>query len=610
MCGIVGACTRENVTQILLQGLRRLSYRGADSAGIAVQTANNTIARVRKKGAVEELNGSASAQRLQGFTGIAHTRWATHGEPSVRNAQPHLSNGEICLVHNGIIENYEALKRELQELGYGFSSDTDSETIVHLIHHFYQASEGLFAAVMQAVQRLEGAYAISVMAASEPGKIIVARKGCPVVVGLGNGANYLASDVLTLRALTDRFLILEEGELAEITPDDVTLRQLDGTRLERQPEYITDSIDELDKGHYEHFMAKEIHEQPQVVKNTLEGRVTAQSVLEQSFGVNAPEVLRSIESISIVGCGTAYYAGYIAKYWLEELANIRCNAEIASEFRYRNPVVPPNSLFITLSQSGETADTLASLRMAKERGFAHTMTICNVATSTLVRESEMPFLMRAGVEVSVASTKAFVAMLIDLLLLAVVIARHRGLAKSTETEIVQALQDLDKTIANVLELDDDMKQLAQNFVHCQHALFLGRGTQYPVALEGALKLKEISYLHAEGYPAGELKHGPLALVDNDMPVVAVAPSNELLEKVQSNIEEVRARGAHLYVLTDCDSGIQAKDQVTVIEVPKVHSLLAPIINVIPLQLLAYHVAMARGCEVDQPRNLAKSVTVE
>lgn len=610
MCGIIGACTNKDVVELLLQGLSRLSYRGYDSAGIALQTSAGTIKRARRTGTVDDLRSSPNAQTLAGVTGIAHTRWATHGEPSVRNAQPHLSNGEICLVHNGIIENYDELKTELQDLGYGFSSDTDSETIVHLIHHYRAANENLLGAVLQAVKKLEGAYAISVIAHNEENKIVVARQGCPVVIGVGENANYVASDVLTLRPLTDRFMILEEGELAEITPDEVRLYGSDGGKIERETEQITDTIDELDKGPFEHFMAKEIHDQPQVVRDTLEGRITTQAVLENALGVHAPEIFRSVEGVSIVGCGTAYYAGYIAKYWIEELAGLSCTAEIASEFRYRNTVVKPNSLFLTLSQSGETADTLAALRVAKERGFAHTMTICNVATSTLVRESELPFLMRAGVEVSVASTKAFVAMLVDLLLIALVLARNTGKSAGLEQEVVHALHSLSATLSRVLELDSTMKSLSKEFLHCHHALFLGRGTQYPIALEGALKLKEISYLHAEGYPAGELKHGPLALVDSDMPVVAVAPSNELLEKVQSNIEEVRARGAHLYVFSDSDSGIRDKDQVTVIEVPKVHPLLAPIVYIIPLQLLAYHVAAAKGYDVDQPRNLAKSVTVE
>lgn len=610
MCGIIGACTNEDVVELLLQGLGRLSYRGYDSAGIAVQTSGGNLARVRRTGTVDDLRASPTTQSIQGVTGIAHTRWATHGEPNVRNAQPHLSSEEICIVHNGIIENFEELKTELQDLGYGFSSDTDSETIVHLIHHYRDSNNDLLGAVLETVKRLEGAYAISAISRDESNKIVVARQGCPVVIGLSDNANYVASDVLTLRPLTDQFMILEEGDIAEITPDNVRLFTNDGSKINRQPETITDTIDELDKGQYDHFMAKEIHEQPQVVRDTLEGRITSHSVLENALGVHAPEIFQQIESVSIVGCGTAYYAGYIAKYWIEELANLSCTAEIASEFRYRNTVVKPNSLFLTLSQSGETADTLAALRVAKERGYDHTMTICNVATSTIVRESELPFLMRAGVEVSVASTKAFIAMLVDLLLIALVLARNNNQSSELEREVVQALGELDTTLSQVLELDSTMKELSNNFLHCHHALFLGRGTQYPIALEGALKLKEISYLHAEGYPAGELKHGPLALVDSDMPVVAVAPSNDLLEKVQSNIEEVRARGAHLYVLADSESGFQNKEQVTVIEVPKVHPLLAPIVYVIPLQLLAYHVAAAKGYDVDQPRNLAKSVTVE
>ena len=610
MCGIIGATTHENVVDLLLDGLGRLSYRGYDSAGIAIQTGNRKIERLRKLGTVDELVTASNTKNLSGTTGIAHTRWATHGQPNVRNAQPHVSNGDICVVHNGIIENYEALKTELQELGYGFSSDTDSETIVHLIHYHYQESGDLRLAVQNAVNRLEGQYAIGVIARSEPQKIVVAREGCSVVIGLGEGGNYIASDVLTLRPLTDRFLVLEEGEIAEITPESVQLFNSKGHAVERQPETITVAVDVMDTGGYESFMAKEIHEQPRVVRDTLEGRVTSSSVLARSLSLRADEIFPHIEDVTIVGCGTAFYAGSIAKYWIEDLAKISCTAEIASEFRYRNTVVKPNSLFLTLSQSGETADTIAALRIAKARGYSHTMTICNVATSTLVRESELPLLMRAGVEVSVASTKAFVAMLVNLLLVALVLARQQTDSRRFEQHVVQALHELDKTLADVLRLDATIQQLAAKFIDCDHALFLGRGTQYPVALEGALKLKEISYLHAEGYPAGELKHGPLALVDQNMPVIAVAPSNQLLEKVLSNLEEVRARGAHLYVFADSESGIQTREQVTVFELPKVHSLLAPIVYVIPLQLLAYHVARSKKHDVDQPRNLAKSVTVE
>ena len=610
MCGIIGACTNENVVGLLLDGLARLSYRGYDSAGIAVQTNEGGISRIRRSGTVDDLSSSLNTVVLKGTTGMAHTRWATHGEPSVRNAQPHLSNNEIALVHNGIIENHEKLKTELQDFGYGFSSDTDSETIVHLIHYYKESGEDLLSATRHAMSRLEGAFAISVMARDEANLIIVARQGCPVVIGLGEGANYLASDIQTLRPLTDRFIVLEEREIATITPTQVSLFSEDGSVLNRSEEKITEVIDDLSMAGYAHFMAKEIHEQPRVVRDTLEGRVTSQSVLDRAFGVRAPSILQNIQSVSIVSCGTAYYAGYIAKYWIEEIADVTCSAEIASEFRYRKTVVQPNSLFLALSQSGETADTLAALRIAKERGYAHTMSICNVATSTLVRETELPFLMHAGVEVSVASTKAFIAMLVDLLLIALVLARYRKESKLLEREVVEALHELDSTLSQVIKLDARMKELSMEFRDCHHALFLGRGTQYPIALEGALKMKELSYLHAEGYPAGELKHGPLALVDNDMPVIAVAPSNDLMEKVQSNIEEVRARGARLYVLTDRDSRFHVKSEVTVIKVPKVHPLLAPIVYVVPLQMLAYHVATAKGYDVDHPRNLAKSVTVE
>ncbi|MCY4656961.1 MAG: glutamine--fructose-6-phosphate transaminase (isomerizing) [Gammaproteobacteria bacterium] len=610
MCGIVGATTNQNVVDLLLEGLERLSYRGYDSAGIAVQTGDGAISRVRKSGTVSELCNAVETTEIRGTTGIAHTRWATHGIPSVRNAQPHLSNREICIVHNGIIENFETLRAELQDLGYGFTSETDSESIVHLMHHCYQDSKDLLDAVLQTTKKLEGAYAFCVISRDRPHEIVVARQGCPVVIGLGEDGNYVASDVLTLRVLTDQFIILNEGDIAVISPERVCVYDQDGKEIPKVPEKITDVVDEMDKGDYEFYMEKEIYDQPQVVRDTLEGRVTANSILARSLGRNAPEVLSSIEEITIVGCGTAYYAGAIAKYWIEELANIPCSADIASEFRYRHSGAKPKSLFLTLSQSGETADTLEALRVSKERGFAHTMTICNVATSTLVRESDIAVLMHAGIEVSVASTKAFVAMLIDLLLLAVLLARFRRNDVDLESEVVQALHQLDSTIAEVLKLSSRMKELAREFVDRDHALFLGRGTQYPIALEGALKLKEISYLHAEGYPAGELKHGPLALVDDNMPVIAVAPSNQLLEKVISNLEEVRARGARLYVFADREFGMADREGVTVIELPKVHPLLVPIIYVIPLQLLAYHVAVARNNDPDKPRNLAKSVTVE
>ena len=611
MCGIVGAAARRDVPPILLAGLERLEYRGYDSAGIAVQTNGvASIDRRRTLGKVAELLDDVRRDPMSGHSGIAHTRWATHGAPSERNAHPHNSSDRICLVHNGIIENFELLRDELRASGYEFMSETDSEVIVHLVDSYYAESEDLLSAVKEAIGRLEGAYAIGVMCSDEPGRIVAARLGSPLVVGVGIGEHYIASDVLALRPVTDRFIYLEEGDLVDITADALSFWNVEDESVIRTSIRIQSGVDEADKGAYRHHMQKEIHEQALVVRRTLEGRVGAERVLEGALGVEASAILDETDSITLVACGTSYYAASVARYWMEEIAGIQCNVEIASEFRYRSLVVPPKALFLTLSQSGETADTLAALRIARESGFAHTMTICNVPTSSLARESELAFLMNAGVEIGVASTKAFTAQLVDLLLLTILLARRRGLGSSKELQLVNALRQLDKLIDEVLMLDSDIARLAQDFMDRPHALFLGRGPLFPVALEGALKLKEITYIHAEGYPAGELKHGPLALVDEDMPVVAVAPGNELLEKVRSNLQEVRARGGRLYVFADAGAGFQSTDDISVIELPTIHETLAPILYTIPLQLLAYHVAVLRGTDVDQPRNLAKSVTVE
>ena len=611
MCGIVGATTQREVLAILMEGLRRLEYRGYDSAGVAVQGSSSCALQcVRRMGKVSDLQDALNGQSLAGRTGIAHTRWATHGEPSEANAHPHVSNDSICVVHNGIIENYESLRDELIALGYEFASDTDSETIAHLIHYHYQDQQDLSNAVTAARERLEGAFAIAVIANDAPNEIVAVRQGCPLVVGLGLGEHFVASDVVALRPVTDRFIFLHEGDMVRISPDALAIYDQTNQPVERDPETVRVHADDMEKGSFRHFMAKEIHEQPRVIRNTLEGRIGSDRILENAFGIRAREILDETQSVTIVGCGTSYYAACVAKYWLEDIAQIPCNAEIASEFRYRNLVVPPNSLFVSLSQSGETADTIAALRVAKERGFKHTMVISNVLNSTLTRESELPVMMNAGMEVSVASTKAFTAMLADLLLLAVLLGRRRGLEAEREAQIVRELHSLDRVVYRALGLDRRLRQLAEEFMHKHHVLFLGRGSQYPIACEGALKLKELSYIHAEGYPTGELKHGPLALVDADMPVIAVAPSNELLEKVQSNIEEVKARGGMLYVFADGEAGFQTSDNMQVIEVPKVDDLLAPIVYVVPLQLLAYHVAVQKGTDVDQPRNLAKSVTVE
>ena len=547
---------------------------------------------------------------MKGHSGIAHTRWATHGAPSEQNAHPHISNDRICLVHNGIIENFESLRDELIGLGREFTSETDSEVIVHLVDSYYEESKDLLRAVREAIQRLEGAYAIGVMCRDDPGRIVAARLGSPLVVGMGIGEHYIASDVLALRPVTDRFIYLEEGDLVDITADALSFWNVEDESVIRTSVRIQVGTDEADKGQYRHYMHKEIHEQAAVVRRTLEGRIGTERVLEAALGVEASTILDETESIMLVGCGTSYYAASVARYWIEEIAGISCNVEIASEFRYRSLVVPPKALFVSLSQSGETADTLAALRIAGDAGFAHTVTICNVPTSSLARESELAFLMNAGVEIGVASTKAFTAQLVDLLLLTILLARRRGLASSKEMELVKELRQLDKAIDEVLMLDSEIALLAQDFMDRPHALFLGRGPLFPVALEGALKLKEITYIHAEGYPAGELKHGPLALVDEDMPVVAIAPGNELLEKVRSNLQEVRARGGRLYVFADAAAGFESTNDVSVVELPTIHQTLAPILYTVPLQLLAYHVAVLRGTDVDQPRNLAKSVTVE
>jgi glucosamine--fructose-6-phosphate aminotransferase (isomerizing) len=609
MCGIVGAVADREVPGILLACLQRLEYRGYDSAGIAVLSQDGLEIR-KNVGKVKQLCDDVTASPLSGRIGIAHTRWATHGAPTEFNAHPHVSNGRIALAHNGIIENYRELREELIGLGYEFGSETDSETIAHLVDHHYGESGSLLEAVRTTIRRLEGAYAIGVVAADDPSRIIAARMGSPLVIGKGIGANFVASDALALRPVTDRFLYLEEGDLVEITRTGISIWNMADESVIRSTVKVELGHDDVDRGNYRHFMQKEIHQQPKVMHDTLEGRIGTTRVLERAFGASAPEIFDQTDAVTIAACGTSYYAGLVAKYWIEELAGIPCSVEIASEFRYRNVAVAPNSLFVTLTQSGETADTLAALRVAKEIGFANTLTLCNVASSSTVRESDLALMLQAGTEVGVASTKAFTAMLADLLLLAMLIGRRHGMPEETETEVVTALHALPDAVDAALALDDRVHKLAERFAEKHHALFLGRGPMYPIALEGALKLKEISYIHAEGYPAGELKHGPLALVDDDMPVIAVAPNDDLLEKLQSNLEEVRARGGELYVFADPQSGFRDEEDVTVITLPEVGRLLAPIVYVVPLQLLAYHVAVLKGTDVDQPRNLAKSVTVE
>ncbi|MYD96536.1 MAG: glutamine--fructose-6-phosphate transaminase (isomerizing) [Gammaproteobacteria bacterium] len=609
MCGIVGAVAGREVPAILLEGLQRLEYRGYDSAGIAVANGSG-IERRRTIGRVRELAESLEAKPLAGHSGIAHTRWATHGRPSIENAHPHMSGGRIGLVHNGIIENHEELRDELSEAGYEFDSGTDSEVIAHLIDRCAGEEEDLLEAVRKAVRRLDGAYALGVIFRDDPGRMVGVRVGSPLVVGVGIGENFIASDALALRAVTDRFIYLEQGDLVDLTARSISIWNVDDRAVVRSTVRVEPSGDAADKGNYRHHMEKEIHEQPEAISDTLEGRLGRDHVLEPAFGIDAKRVFDDTQAVTIAACGTAYYAGCIARYWIEELAGIPCSVEIASEFRYRKFVKPPGGLFVTISQSGETADTLAAHAIAREAGFAHTLTVCNVPTSTQVRESDLAVLTHAGTEICVASTKAFTTQLTVLMMLAILLARRAGLGADRERELVQALRTLPDIVAETLLLDQRITDLAMAFMHRHHALFLGRGAHYPVALEGALKLKEISYIHAEGYPAGELKHGPLALVDEDMPVVAVAPGDELVKKVRSNLAEVRARGGQLYVFADADAGIAEADGVTVIEVPKVHELLAPIVYTVPLQLLAYHTAVLKGTDVDQPRNLAKSVTVE
>ncbi len=609
MCGIVGAVADREVSGILVAGLQRLEYRGYDSAGVAILSDGGLAVR-KTVGKVAELCDRLTAEPAMGRIGIAHTRWATHGVPSEANAHPHVSSDRIALVHNGIIENFEELRTELQAAGYQFRSETDSEVIVHLVDQQYQQCNDLLEAVRTSVKRLEGAYAIGVVAADDPGRIIAARMGSPLVVGKGIGENFIASDTLALRPVTDRFIYLEEGDLVEVTRSNVAIWNLEDESVVRSTVRVQAEQDDVDRGNYRHFMQKEIHQQPRVLMDTLEGRIGRSRVLEHAFGTGAQEIFDATQAVTIAACGTSYYAGLVAKYWIEELAGIPCHVEIASEFRYRRVAVIPGSLFVTLTQSGETADTLAALRVAKEIGYEHTLTICNVATSTTVRESELALMLNAGTEVGVASTKAFTAMLADLLLLALLIGRRHGMSETQEADAVAALQQLSEAVERALALDDRVRRLAERFVEKHHALFLGRGPMFPIAMEGALKLKEISYIHAEGYPAGELKHGPLALVDDDMPVIAVAPNDELLEKLQSNLQEVRARGGQLFVFADPASGFRDEDDITVVTLPEVEPLLAPIVYVVPLQLLAYHVAVLKGTDVDQPRNLAKSVTVE
>jgi glucosamine--fructose-6-phosphate aminotransferase (isomerizing) len=610
MCGIVGAIAQRDVAGILVEGLRRLEYRGYDSAGVAILMSDGTFQRQRNVGKVQALANALQTNPCVGGIGIAHTRWATHGEPNEANAHPHTSSEQITVVHNGIIENYLTLKEKLTEIGYVFKSDTDTEVIAHLIHHERKSTTSLLEAFRKAIRQLEGAYGTVAMDTADPERLVAARSGSPLVIGYGIGENFLASDQLALLPVTNRFSFLEEGDIAELTRHDVNIFDVNNEAVTREITESDITHDAGDKGAFKHYMLKEIYEQPVAIKNTLNGRIENGEVLTNTFGEQADKVLKGIDHVQIIACGTSYHSGMVARYWFEHYAGVSCNVEIASEFRYRESYVYNNALIVTISQSGETADTLAALRLAKELGYKSSLTICNVPGSSLVRESDLAYMMEAGVEIGVASTKAFTVQLAGLLLLVVAIGKHKGLTADQETMIVSALQSLPAKIEQTLDMDAAIQQLAEDFADKQHSLFLGRGDQYPIAMEGALKLKEISYIHAEAYAAGELKHGPLALIDADMPVIVVAPDNDLMEKLHSNVEEVRARGGLMYVFADKAAKFQSDATMKVLDVPNCDDIVAPILYSVPLQLLSYYVALIKGTDVDQPRNLAKSVTVE
>jgi glucosamine--fructose-6-phosphate aminotransferase (isomerizing) len=611
MCGIVGVVAERNAVPILMEGLRRLEYRGYDSAGLAVLKPGHDLRRLRTVGKVEALQAALDAAPIDGPVGIAHTRWATHGVPTTRNAHPHVSRDGIAIVHNGIIENHAALRAELIALGYGFESETDTEVIAHRIHHHLTRAATLFEAVQRTVAELHGAYALAVISQADPECIVLAREGCPVVVGLGIDENFVASDVAALLPVTRRFMFLEEGDVALVRRRGVKIVDAHGATVARAIRESDLSADAVERGRYRHFMLKEIHEQPRAIAATLDARIAGARLLEAAFGPTAERIFNQVKAVHIVACGTSFHAGLVASHFLEQVCRLPARVEIASEYRYRDPVVTPDTLFVTLSQSGETADTLAALRNAKQAGYLATLTICNVAESSMVRESELVLLTRAGPEIGVASTKAFTTQLTALGLLVVALAKPRFSDPALELELVRQLLELPGLVERTLELDRTIRSLAESFADKHHALFLGRGPLHAIAMEGALKLKEISYIHAEAYAAAELKHGPLALVDDDMPVVAVAPNNELLEKLKSNLEEVRARGGKLIVFAAPETGMQSAPGVTVIHLPvAVTALQAPVIFAVPMQLLAYHVAVLKGTDVDQPRNLAKSLTVE
>lgn len=610
MCGIVGAVAQRDVLPILLEGLKRLEYRGYDSAGLAILDREQHLQRTRVLGKVAELSRAVADNPPAGGTGIAHTRWATHGRPSVDNAHPHICRDKIALVHNGIIENHDPLREQLVAKGYSFSSQTDTEVIVNHIHAHLASTGDLLEATRAAVAELNGAYAIGVVAADEPDRLVAARRGSPLVVGVGIGEHFIASDVFALLPVTRQFIFLEDGDIVDIHRDSYTIYDIEGNVVERPVITSELTADAADKGGYRHYMLKEIFDQPSAIADTLAGRIEQGRVMDDAFGMAAADILSRIEAVQIVACGTSYHAGLVASYWMEALAGLPCRVEIASEYRYRTHVVPENSLFVSISQSGETADTLAALTLAKELGYSASLAICNKPESSLTRESDLVFLTRAGPEIGVASTKAFTTQLVALLLLTIALGRRNAIDADRERELVGQLETLPGHINTALQLNEATKVAAEDFAHKHHTLYLGRGTLLPVAMEGALKLKEISYIHAEAYAAGELKHGPLALVDEDMPVIAVAPNDTLLEKLKSNLQEVRARGGLLYLFADAAGGLKSEDGIRVLNVASVPEVLAPIVYTVPLQLFAYHIAVLKGADVDQPRNLAKSVTVE
>ena len=610
MCGIVGAVAQRDVSPVLLEGLKRLEYRGYDSAGLAVMSHDKELQLLRVQGKVNELFKEHQKSPLNGTTGIAHTRWATHGKPNVKNAHPHICHDKVALVHNGIIENHEELRKEQMASGFEFKSETDTEVVVNAIYEALESRLDLLHAVFNTTKKLQGAYALGVINNTDPGRLIAVKKGSPLVIGVGIGEYFIASDVFALLPVTQKFIFLEDGDIADITRDKLTIYDSELSIVERSIKLTELNADMADKAGYRHYMLKEIFSQPNAIEKSLEHRIKDGKIITSEFGQNADSIFSRVKSVKIAACGTSYHAGLIAAYWMEEIAHISCHVEIASEYRYRKSVVIDDTLFVSISQSGETADTLAALHLAKESNFISTLAICNVAESSLTRDSELVFLTHAGPEIGVASTKAFTTQLVALFLMVIAIAKHNGLSKEYEKMMIKQVKSLSGRVSQLLHHKDEIEIMAKDFADKHHALFLGRGSFLPVAMEGALKLKEISYIHAEAYAAGELKHGPLALVDDDMPIVAVAPNNNLLEKLKSNLQEVKARGGKLYLFADKESDVESTEGVYIINLNVDYDFMAPILHTIPLQLLAYYVAVIKGADIDQPRNLAKSVTVE